>query len=409
VLAATEMEFLIPSRQSRPGDDPIFTLHAEATKRAKAGEDIVNATIGALLNDDGHLAIMPSVVETLRNVDPEVGAAYAPIAGQTEFRTAVIEDVLGAHGLTGEALAVATPGGSGALRMALDNFLEPHQTVLTTSYFWGPYRTLSDEAGRSFATFKMFDDAGRFDVVDLERKLDALLSEQGRGLVILNSPCHNPTGYSLDAAEWDATVTMLERLSRKGPIALVLDAAYAYYKKESLDVALSALSRLVGKTQVLVAWSASKSFAQYGLRIGALVAVVPDAAQRVRIDNALTYSCRGTWSNCNAAGQVAITRLLVEPDLRRRALAERAALVEMLSRRVARWNELAQGSAIRYPRYDGGFFTTVFHDEPQAVAARLREKGIFVVPLAGALRVAMCAVNHGEIDRIVTALHEVLG
>jgi aromatic-amino-acid transaminase len=106
---------------------------------------------------------------------------------------------------------------------------------------------------------------------------------------------------------------------------------------------------------------------------------------------------------------VAITRLLVEPDLRRRALAERAALVEMLSRRVARWNELAQGSAIRYPRYDGGFFTTVFHDEPQAVAARLREKGIFVVPLAGALRVAMCAVNHGEIDRIVTALHEVLG
>jgi aromatic-amino-acid transaminase len=400
------MDFLIPSRRTRSGDDPIFTLHAEATARAKAGEDIVNATIGVLLHDDGRLAIMPTVVEVLRKVEPELGAAYAPIAGRPEFRSAVVRDLL--PGLADVSIGIATPGGSGALRMALDNFLEPHQTVLTSSYFWGPYRTLSDEADRSFTTFRMFDDAGRFDVLDLERKLDAILSEQGRALVFINSPCHNPTGYSLDQREWDATVEVLTRLAPRGPIAVLLDAAYGYYQKAGLDVALASLSRVVDDVMVLVAWSASKSFTQYGLRVGALVAVVPDAAQRSRIDNALTYSCRGTFSNCNAGGQAAIARLLSDSELNQRASAERAELVSMLAERVALWNNLAKGTSIRYPRYDGGFFTTVFHDDPQAVAARLRERGIFVVPLAGALRVALCAVNEAQIQRIVAAFAAVL-
>ena len=56
---------LIPDSQGRSGDDPIFALNAEATRRAKAGESIVNATLGALMEDDGRLATMPVVFETL--------------------------------------------------------------------------------------------------------------------------------------------------------------------------------------------------------------------------------------------------------------------------------------------------------------------------------------------------------
>ena len=59
---------LIPSAANRPTDDPIFLLNAEATKRAQAGESIVNATLGALMEDDGTLAVMPSVVEALQRV-----------------------------------------------------------------------------------------------------------------------------------------------------------------------------------------------------------------------------------------------------------------------------------------------------------------------------------------------------
>ena len=70
---------------SRPGDDPIFALHGEATRRAAAGEDILNATLGALVDDDGKLCVMPTVFEAFRAVDPMRGAAYAPIGGDAEF------------------------------------------------------------------------------------------------------------------------------------------------------------------------------------------------------------------------------------------------------------------------------------------------------------------------------------
>ncbi len=56
------MEILIPSRTSRPGDDPIFALNAAARARAAAGESIVNATVGALLDDDGKLAVLGGVI-----------------------------------------------------------------------------------------------------------------------------------------------------------------------------------------------------------------------------------------------------------------------------------------------------------------------------------------------------------
>jgi aromatic-amino-acid transaminase len=400
------MEFLIPSRRERPGDDPIFSLAAEAKKRADAGEDIVNATIGVLLHDDGRLAVMPSVVEALGQVDPALAAGYAPIPGTVVFREAVAEDLLGRYGLAGQCATVATPGGSGALRMAIDDFVEAGQQVLTTSFHWGPYRTLSDEAGRTLTTFRTLDPNGRFDVADLDRKLDVVLEAQGRALILLNTPCHNPTGYSLDREDWQAVEEVLGRHAPRGPIVVLLDVAYSYYAEEGLGIAIESLKRLSSKVLVAFAWSASKSFTQYGLRVGALITVVPDATERKRIENAMTYSCRGLWSNCNAGGLAAITRVLTEPVLRARALAERAELVEMLARRVRHWNKLASG--LRYPRYDGGFFTTVFCDDAPRAAAALRERGIFLVPMAGALRVAMCAVNETEIERIVEGLRAVL-
>ncbi len=402
------MQYLIESRRARPGDDPIFALNTEAKQRAAAGQDVINATIGALLTDDGQLAVMPSVVQALAEVPAQLAAGYAPIAGRPDYRKAVIDDLLGPHGMADLAANVATPGGTGALRMAIDDFSEPGQKVLTSSFFWGPYRTLSSESGRELTTFNMFDEQGRFDTADLDRALGEILEEQKRALLILNTPCHNPTGYSLDQQEWDGIVDVIEKHGSKGPIVVLLDVAYGYYQPEGMELCLTNLRRLLGKALVCFAWSASKTFLQYGLRIGSLVAVTPDEEERTKIANAMTYSCRGIWSNCNAGGMVAVTRVLTEPELREQSKVERAEHATTLTRRVARWNELATQAGLGYPRYNGGFFTTVFSDRAQEVAAALREQGIFLVPLGKALRVAMCAVNEEQIARIVQGLKSTL-
>ncbi len=400
------MAFLIPAHAGRPGDDLIFALNAEAKARAAAGESIVNGTLGALMDDAGRLAVLPSVAQTLREIPAEVAAGYAPISGTAAFQRAVIADLLGGRDEAAQAIAVATPGGSGALRLALGNFLEPGQTLLTTSLYWGPYKTLADEAERKLATFRMFDERGRLDVVDFETKLSALVESEGRALVFLNSPCHNPTGYSFDDAEWDAVAAAVARVADRGrgPVTILLDVAYARYAATDLSQAIDRVIHLAKKALVLFAWSASKSFTEYGLRVGALVAVVPDAAERKQIESAFSYSCRGTWSNCNAAGMAAIAKILDDGKLKAQVDGERMELKAVLDRRVACWNEHAGKAGLKYPRYTGGFFTTVFCDDATGAAAKLRADGLFVVPQSGALRVALCSVAERDIPRLVEGI-----
>ena len=402
------MTFLISSNVARPGDDPIFALNSEARARAQAGESVINATVGALLDDEGRLAVIAGVAETLREVPAEVSAGYAPIVGPPAFLRAVVADLVGDRPESAWAVAAATPGGSGALRMAVTSFLEPGQALLVPSFYWGPYKTIADDSGRALSTFRMFDETGRLDTVDFAAKLADHLDKQGRALAILNSPCNNPTGYSFDDDEWRAVVAAVTRLAPRGPIALVFDVAYARYGAADLSRAVDAVLPLADKAQILFTWSASKSFTEYGLRVGALVAMHPDAEERRRLDSAFAFACRGTWSNCNAGGMAAITRVLTEPALRARVDRERAALKALLDRRVARWNELAGKAALRYPRYDGGFFTTVFCDDAPAVAQRLKAEGVFVVPQAGALRVALCSVAERDVPRLVDAVARAL-
>jgi aromatic-amino-acid transaminase len=206
--------------------------------------------------------------------------------------------------------------------------------------------------------------------------------------------------------DWRSMVEVIGRHADRGPLAIVLDAAYSAYAKGGTRTALRALESLLGRALVLVAWSASKTFTHYGLRVGALVAVVPDVKERTRIESALGYACRGTWSNCNRGGMAAVTRLLREPALAEAVARERSRLVELLDGRVSAFNELARPRRLRYPRYDGGFFVTAFVEDAPLAAAKMKEDGVFVVPLKGALRVALCSVAVPNIHRLVDSLEK---
>lgn len=402
---------LIPARRGKPGDDPIFALNAEANARKARGEPIVNGTLGALLRDDGSLAVLPSAARAVADVPPGEWAAYAPIAGPPAFLAAVTEDVFrGRPHRAAQVVGAATPGGTGALRHAVAAFLEPGQALLCSSFYWGPYATLAEENGRGLATFRMFDAAGALDVADLDRRMGELCARQGRVLLILNDPCHNPTGYSMSRADWSAVGDVVSRHAARAPVTVVLDAAYAAYGAgDGLRLPLDALEPLCDRVRVLHAWSASKTFTHYGLRVGALLAVVPDAAERLDLAAALAFACRGTWSNCNRGGMFAVTRLLTDPALRAAVDAERGGLTSLLGARVAAFNRAAAAAGLRHPRYEGGFFVTVFTADPEGVARRMRTDGVYVVPVEGGVRVGVCSVRADDVPRLVASLAGALG
>ena len=395
---------MTPASADRPGDDPIFALNAEARARTRAGKDVLNSTLGTLMDDELELAVLPAVAEAYRRIPLASASGYAPIAGPPAFLGAVIHDLFGDGPLGRSAVAAATPGGTGACALAITNFLEPGQRLLTTSYFWGPYETLALHAGRGIDTFPMFQRDGRFAVDALAEGLERSIDEQGRALLFLNSPCHNPTGYSLDEQDWARVVPVLEDAAQRAPLVVLIDVAYAKFGSSEASSWTSPISALLGKATLLVAWTASKAFAQYGARVGACVALEPEPEERERIQNALGFACRGTWSNCNHLGMLAITELLTDEELRSRADAERRALFATLQERVALFNRLAHEARIAIPRYEGGFFVTVFTPDAAETARVMREKDVFVVPLSGAVRVAICATPAAKVPRLVEAL-----
>lgn len=407
-LPAALSSFLIEDARERPGDDPIFFLNAEATRRAREGETIVNATLGALVEDDGRLALLPSVAAAIARVSPQDSSGYAPIAGEPRFLAAVIRDLYGESALAANSVAAATPGGTGALHHGIVDFLEPGQALLTTKYYWGPYKTIADHTRRRVETFEMFDAAGGFDLESFSAALERQVAEQKRALVILNSPCHNPTGYSLDAREWGGVCAILNAASRTAPVTLMVDYAYAHFGGPTAREWLRHVETLDENVLLLCAWTASKAFAQYGARVGALVATHRDAKQRARILNALSFSCRGTWSNCNHLGMLAIADLMDSPEARARVELERARLVTLLAQRVSAFNAAARAARLRYPRYEGGFFVTVFAADPAAVAKHMREHGVYVVPISGAVRIALCSTPVASIRVLVRALSAAL-
>ena len=398
------MNHLIAASRGRPGDDPIFAINAEAQRREATGEHVINASLGALMRDDGSLAVMPAVFEAFGRVDPKRAAGYAPIAGDVPFREAIIRDVFGRGPLADRSVAVATAGGTGAIHHAIVNFLAPGEALYTTNYFWSPYEIIASHTARAVATFPMFDAGGRFNVQAFERGLVDLLARQERALVLFNFPCHNPTGYSLDDEEWTRVAAILRREGERAPVAFLLDLAYARYGAEGANDWVRSVEPVVDTCTLLVAWTASKAFAQYGARVGALVATVADDDERGDVFNALSYSCRGTWSNCNHLGILAVTELLTEPDLAARADDDRAQLVQLLAERVRLFNREAERAGLRTPRYEGGFFVAVFTDDAPTTAASCREEGVFLVPMDGAVRVALCSTPTADVERLVEVL-----
>ena len=366
---------------------------------------MVNATIGAAMRDDGTLATFPTALAAIRGATDMQIAAYAPIAGDGAFLHAVRTDMLGSvPELLESSVAVSTPGGTGALRHALMNYLEHGQSTLTGDYFWGPYSTLADEHGRKVQTFRLFGADGRIDTESLSVELEATLAAQGRALVFINDPCNNPTGYSMQPEEWRAVVATLLTHAQTGPVTLLVDTAYLEYSKGDTRAFLKELTPLLGHVGLLFAWSASKAYALYGARVGALIACVQDAQDRIQTDAALAYACRGTWSNCNHSGMAAVTRMLVDSDARASLAAEREIVRKDLFARADAFNLHAKAKGLNYPRYEGGFFVTVFHPAADVKAAAMRDQDVYVVPAKGALRVALCSVAERDIVRLVDAL-----
>lgn len=399
---------LLPARRGFAGDDLIFTLNAAAQKRAATGAPVINATVGALLDDNGQLVVLDSVMAAWRQLTPREIAPYAPIAGDPAFLLALTQR----HwpSLTGYGVGVAAPGGSGALALTLKNLLERGDTVLTAAPFWSPYSTIALEAGMTLQTAPYPAADAPLDVGAWEATARDILEAQGRLLLWLNDPCHNPTGRSLTAAHRRALLDMLRDLSSQGPITLLLDFAYLDYARDPQEVAdaLADYAAFAAEGQVLVgaSLSLSKAYTLYGSRAGALVFPWCDDSA---LQAALVTSCRGTWSNCARAPMSVLLRMTNDPAAQQALAAEHAAWRTTLKARAEALDAALKAEGLPGCSWDGGFFVVLPADpDPFAACDALTQRDVFVIPMPEGLRVGVCGLPVAAAPRFAKAYADVV-
>jgi len=390
--------------------DNIFGASAAAGKAAiKYGKDkVVNATIGAIMDEQEILACIPTVEKTFRNLAINDIVSYAPIAGSPDFLEAFIKLAFADHKPDAYIDAVATAGGSGAIHHTIANYSEIGDTVLTSDWYWDPYEVLCEDALRKLDTYILFDEQQKFNISSFSAKVKELLTKQNNLIIIINTPAHNPTGFSLTDSDWDHVITLLQECAKDTTKRIIplIDVAYIDYagEKNACRAFLKKLSGLPWNILPILACSMSKGFTMYGQRTGVMIGVSSNKEVIEEFKNINQFTSRATWSNITHSAMKLLSTIYHDKGLLAQVEQEREELYTLIRKRADIFMSEAQAVGLHMLPYIAGFFITIPAKNPDAICEKLHDDNIFAVPLANGIRIAVCAVTSAKITGMASKI-----
>lgn len=273
--------------------------------------DKIDLGVGVYKDATGLTPVMRAVKAAEKKLwQVETTKTYTGLAGEPSYNAAMVKMILG-EGYTDRAASVATPGGTGAIRQALEliKLAAPTATVWLSNPTWPNHPSIIKYLGMKMADYRYFDATSRG--IDFAGLMVDLAGVQAGDAVLLHGCCHNPTGANLNADQW-AEVAKL--LLAKGAIPFI-DLAYQGFG-DGLEQDAAA-TRMIAQTfpEVLIAASCSKNFGIYRERTGILIALGDPARKTVTQGN-LAFLNRQNYSFPPDHGARLVTMILEDDTLR---------------------------------------------------------------------------------------------
>ena len=362
----------------------------------------IDLGVGVYKDATGLTPVMRAVKAAERKLwEVEITKTYTGLAGEPAFNAAMVQMILG-QGFTERAASVATPGGTGALRQAMEliRMAAPDATVWLSNPTWPNHPSILKYLGMNMAEYRYFDAATRG--VDFAGLMEDLAAVKSGDAVLLHGCCHNPTGANLSAEQW-AEVAKL--LAAKAAIPFI-DLAYQGFG-DGLD-ADAAATRMIAANfpEVLIAASCSKNFGIYRERTGILIAL-GDISRRMVAQANLNYLNRQNYSFPPDHGARLVTMILEDATLRADWMAELEEMRHnMLGLRQLLADELRR--ATNSDRFDfvanhRGMFSRLGLTEAQVETLR-RDHGIYMVSDS---RINVAGLNARTVPILATAIASV--
>ena len=388
----------------------IITLGSIAKKLKKEDPTVINSTIGMMYDEDGKLFVFDSINKVLSDLSNEEKFAYAPTEGTKDYQEALKKWLFKTHYdiFKDNVVVSATPGGSGALSNSFSNYLNPGDKALLPSFMWGNYKQMLYENNQGYETYELFDTYGCFNLEDLKKKAYELKKTQDRILIVINDPCQNPTGYSMRQIEHRNLIVLLNELASDGTkVILVHDLAYIDFDVNPYFVNRSNMElyeNIKDNVLVILAFSGSKSFGLYGLRVGAMIGISKKKEVLEEFAKANKFSSRSKWSNTTNMGMNLISKIILDDKLLDKYVKEINYVSNLLNERANLFKALAIKHSLHLLNYKSGFFLTIPTDHPWEVYEDLVKEKIHIIPMDKCIRVTLSSISLVEIERMVPVI-----
>jgi len=365
----------------------------------------VDLGVGVYKDHTGLTPVMAAVKTAERLLwETETTKTYTGLAGDPGYHRAMADLILGDTVARDRVGAAATPGGTGAVRQALEliRLAAPRATVWVSDPTWPNHTSIIRYLGIPMAEYRYYDaESAAVDhagmMADLERVAPG-------DVVLLHGCCHNPTGANPTLPQW---ALIAEVLARKGAVPLV-DLAYQGFG-DGLE-ADAAPTRLIAARlpETLIAASCSKNFGIYRERAGILLGVAADAAGGVLTQGTLAFLNRQNYSFPPDHGARLVTMILTDPVLRAGWQAELEAVrLSMLDLRGALAEALrAETGSDRFGflAQHRGMFSRLGLS-PAEVESLRRDHAIY---MGGDSRMNIAGLNRATVPVVARAVAQVL-
>lgn len=385
----------------------------EITKEVKEAEvkfgkdNVINSTIGTFYGEDENLTVLNTVEKYYKNLPAAELFGYASgISGSLEYKEAVIKNVFDIYSTRFDKSYIgvtATAGGTGAIHNTLKAYLDCGETVLVPEYMWEAYKSLAAANGLKYDTYNLFD-GDKFNLSSFSEKVLMMAKKQHRVLAIINDPCQNPTGYSLSFEEWKSVIEILKEAAKYGEVILLNDIAYIDYDFRGSVKSREYMTLFNGLPEnilVILAFSMSKSFTSYGLRVGAQVAVSSSKKIIEEFDTSSTFLCRTSWSNTAKGGMKLFADVYKDKELLEKVENERQEKILLLEKRAKIFMSEAKKYNLDVCPFRSGFFVTIpLVENAKEIIADLKSQKVFVLPTIGGMRIAICSVPCKKIEKL---------
>ena len=386
--------------------------------RQQYGNDAIVSAVGEVVDDQGVRAYLPTFVEEAARIyreQPDQAIAYADIGGRAGYLEASTRYILPGEFAAGHVARVAVAGLASAIYTTLQ-VLAKRADVFVPEPDWPHYPGMIEDLEGRYHGFPLLNPQQTFNAEALAAGLQAMPA-QGTAAIILNTPCHNPTGYALTRADWQRVKDVVWEHADAGKrICLVIDTAYVdYYWERPQSIQqdiIMPLMPLHERVTLAIGWTISKTFLAYGQRLGTLLVIAGTSEQAADLQDKIYRATMATYSQCSTVPQLVIEHLHADPQKLRQVQAEREPIRAMLARRNTAFEAaLEQIGLVSLPG-DGGFFRTV--ELPAGVSAlevvrRLAEKRVAMVATGEQrLRIAICSVPEAKMLPMCERIGEVV-